>query len=253
MKVAIYTRVSTQMQAEKGISLDAQKDILIKYCNDNNYQYEIFEDKGISGKSIDKRQQLKTLLTRLNEFDIVLVWKLSRLSRSVRDFANMLYEFDKTNTRFISYNEKIDTQDASGKLLMYVISIVSEIERDNISENIKLAKRQEFDDGRVTAKAVLGYDIKDKQLIINAKEAQIIQFIFETYSKTHNYYKTAQICNSKGYKGKKGQQFHASSIKKIIQNKLYCGFNNFHNDEIKKGNHTAIITNNLYNKVNNVA
>ena len=156
------------------------------------YDYEVFEDKGISGKNIEKRPELQKILKRLNEFDIVLVWKLSRLSRSVRDFANMLYEFDKNKVRFISYNEKIDTQDASGKLLMYVISIVAEIERDNISENIKLAKRQEFENGKITARKVLGYDIINKQLVINKKEANIIKFIFETYNKTHNYYKTAR-------------------------------------------------------------
>lgn len=217
------------------------------------YDYEVFEDKGISGKSIEKRQALQNLLKRLNEFDIVLVWKLSRLSRSVRDFANMLYEFDKNNVRFISYNEKIDTQDASGKLLMYVISIVAEIERDNTSENVKLAKRQEFENGRKTAKKVLGYDIKNKQLVINKNEANIIKFIFETYDKTHNYYQTAKICNNKGLKGKKGQQFHASSIKTIVQNQIYLGFNNFHKEEQKKGSHQAIITKNLFNKVNNIA
>ena len=80
------------------------------------------------------------------------------------------YEFDKNKVRFISYNEKIDTRDASGKLLMYVISIVAEIERDNISENIKLAKRQEFESGKATARKVLGYDIINKQLVINKKE-----------------------------------------------------------------------------------
>ena len=190
-------------------------------CKVNQYESEaiaeLFEEKGISGKNVEKRPELQKILKRLNEFDIVLVWKLNRLSRSVRDFANMLYEFDKNNVRFISYNEKIDTQDASGKLLMYVISIVAEIERDNISENVKLAKRQEFENGKITARKVLGYDIINKQLVINKKEAKIIKFIFETYNKTHNYYQTAKICNLKGFKGKKGQQFHSSSIKTIIQ------------------------------------
>lgn len=253
MKVAIYTRVSTHMQAEKGISLEAQKETLIKYCNDHNYEYEVFEDAGISGKSIDKRKKLQELLNRLKEFDIIIVWKLSRIGRNMRDILNMMYEFDKNNVRFISYNENIDTSNSMSKMLMYVIGICAEIERDNTSENVKLAKRQEFENGKVTAKKVLGYDLINKQLVINEKESNIIKFIFETYSKTHNYYKTAQMCNLKGFKGKKGQQFHASSIKTIIQNQIYCGFNNFHNEEIKKGNHEAIITKYLYNKVNNIA
>lgn len=253
MKVAIYTRVSTQMQAEKGVSLDAQKNELVEYCKKNNYNYDIFEDAGISGKNITKRKELQKLLNNLKNYDIVLCYKLSRISRSVKDMANMLDKFQKNNVRFISLKENIDTEQATGKLLIYVISICAEIERDNISEFVKMAKKQQFESGKITAKKVLGYDIKNKQLVINKKEANIIKFIFETYSKTHNYYQTAKMCNLKGFKGKKGQQFHASSIKTIIQNQIYCGFNNFHNEEIKKGNHEAIITRYLYNKVNNIA
>ena len=217
------------------------------------YNYEVFEDKGISGKSINKRKALQELLNRLKEFDIIICWKLSRIGRNMRDILNMMYEFDKNNVRFISYNENIDTSNSMSKMLMYVIGICAEIERDNTSENVKLAKRQEFENGKVTAKKVLGYDLINKKLVINEKEANIVKFIFETYNKTHNYYQTAKMCNLKGFKGKKGQQFHASSIKTIIQNQIYCGFNNFHNEETKKGKHQAIITKSLYNKVNCIA
>jgi len=74
------------------------------------YDYEIFEDAGISGKSIEKRESLQEMLHRLKEFDIVLCYKLSRISRSVQDMANMLDVFKKTSTRFISYKENIDTE-----------------------------------------------------------------------------------------------------------------------------------------------
>lgn len=207
---------------------------------------------GVSGKNIDKREKLQELLSRLDEFDIVLCYKLSRISRSVKDMANMLDRFQKTNTRFISLKENIDTEQVTGKMLIYVIAMVSEMERDNISEWVKMAKKQEFESGRITAKAVLGYDIINKKLIINEKEANIVKFIFETYNKTKNYYKTAKICNEKGFKGKKGNTFHASSIKTIIQNQIYCGFNNFHDTKGKKGTHKQIISKALYNKVNNI-
>lgn len=253
MKVAIYARVSTQMQVEKGISLDAQKKELIEYCNKNNYDYDIFEDAGISGKNISKRKELQKLLNNLKSYDIVLCYKLSRISRKVCDMSNMLELFKKYNVRFISYREGIDTSQILGKMLVYVVSIVAEMERDNISEFVKMAKKQQFESGKITAKKVLGYDIENKQLVINKKEANIVKFIFETYNKTKNYYQTAQICNLKGFKGKKGQQFHASSIKTIIQNQIYCGFNNFHNQETKKGTHQAIVSKSLYNKANNIA
>lgn len=112
----------------------------------------------------------------------------------------------------------------------------------------------------MTAKAVLGYDIVNKKLVINEKEANIVKFIFETYKRKQNYYQTAKICNEKGYTGKKGNMFHASSIKTIIQNQIYCGFNNFHinpkekddKTEFKKGKHKQIISKALYNKVNHI-
>ena len=219
----------------------------------NGYNYEIFEDAGISGKSIDKREQLQELLSRLKEFNIVLCWSLSRLGRNTRDNLNIIYEFDKKHVAFITYSDNIDTSTIMGKTYTTILSMVAEMEREHISENVKLAKRQEFEDGRKTAKKVLGYDIVNKQLVINKKEANIIKFIFETYNKTHNYYQTAKICNNKGFKGKKGQPFYASSIKTIVKNQIYCGFNNFHNEELKKGKHEAIITKSLYNKVNSIA
>lgn len=164
----------------------------------------------------------------------------------------MLDIFNKNNVRFISLKEQIDTSSPTGKMLIYIMGVVSEIERDNISEYVKMAKKQEFESGRVTAKAVLGYDIINKKLVINEKESQIVKFIFETYNKTRNYYQTAKRCNNKGYKGKKGNIFHASSVKTIIQNQIYCGFNNFHDIETKKGTHKQIISKTLYNKVNNI-
>lgn len=135
--------------------------------------------------------------------------------------SNMLDKFQKTNTRFISLKENIDTEQVTGKLLIYIISICAEIERDNISEYVKMAKKQEFESGRVTAKSVLGYDIINKKLVLNEKEANIVRFIFETYNKNRNYYQTAKICNKKGFRGKRGQKFCASSVITILKNQTY--------------------------------
>lgn len=204
---------------------------------------------GISGKSIEKRKSLQDLLKRLDEFDIVLVWKLSRLSRSVRDFSNMLYDFEKHNVSFISYSENINTSQASGKLLIYVISIISEIERDNISENVKLAKQKQFEDRKITACNVLGYDIIDNNLVVNPKEKEIVQFIFTKYAELKSYYAVANLCNKNGYKGKNGKWFYPTSIKKILQNKIYIGYNNHLNESIKSS-HKAIIDYKLFKEVN---
>ena len=163
-----------------------------------------------------------------------------------------MYELDKKHVRFITYTDGIDTGTVMGKTYTTMLSMVAEMEREHISANVKMAMKQCFDNGNITARCVLGYDIINKKLVLNEKESQIVKFIFETYNKTRNYYQTAKLCNDKGYRGKKGNLFHASSIKTIIQNQIYCGFNNFHDTEGKKGTHKQIISKALYNKVNNI-
>mgnify|MGYP003296333952 CR=1 FL=1 len=135
-KTAIYVRVSSQMQVDNGVSLDAQEQELVDFCLKNNKDYILYKDKGKSAKNIN-RTALQQLLedVKNKKIDTVIVWKLSRLSRNVRDFANLLYLFQQNDVAFISYNEKINTAEASGKLLMYVLSIVAEIERDMDSGN----------------------------------------------------------------------------------------------------------------------
>lgn len=253
IKVAIYTRVSTKMQVEKGISLDAQENELVEWCKKNGYEYDVYSDGGKSGGTIEKRYEFQRMMDNIYDYDIVLCYKLARIVRSVKDLANMISDFAQLGIRFISLNEGIDTKTPLGKLLAYIMGIIAEIERENISDYVKMARQEEFLQGQITAKAVLGYDRIKKELILNRKEAKIVKFIFKTYDKIRNYYRVAQICNEKGYRGKNGSLFHASSIKTIIQNMLYCGYNSFHNEEFKLGKHTAIISLELYKRVNNIA
>lgn len=166
--------------------------------------------------------------------------------------ANMLQLFEKANIKFVALKDNIDTSSKiTGKFIIYMMSICAEIERDNISEYVAMAKKQNFMSNKHTAISILGYDIKDKKMVVNEEEAKIVKFIFNTYSKTRNYYKTAVLCNEKGFRGKRGHQFHASSIITILKNETYCGYNKHHSEK-KKAAHKAIISKSLYNKVNNI-
>ena len=103
----------------------------------------------------------------------------------------------------MSYSEKFDTSGIMGKLLMYIIAVFAELERDILAENISAGKRQCFEEGMHTCSNILGYDIKDKKMTVNQKEAEIVKFIFNTYNKTKNLSEIAKICNSNGYRGKR--------------------------------------------------
>ena len=226
-KTAIYVRVSSQMQVDNGVSLDAQEQELVDFCLKNNKDYILYKDKGKSAKNIN-RTALQQLLedVKSKKIDTVIVWKLSRLSRNVRDFANLLYLFQQNDVAFISYNEKINTAEASGKLLMYVLSIVAEIERDNISEYMTLAKKYVYEsENRHMFSHVLGYNIKNKKVVVNQQEKELVNKIFNIYLSCKSLNETARQLDKEGYRGKNGGRFTARAVKNILTNKTYLGIN----------------------------
>ncbi|MDQ1143422.1 DNA invertase Pin-like site-specific DNA recombinase [Bacillus sp. SORGH_AS 510] len=134
MKVALYVRVSTEEQAEEGYSINGQIKVLEDYCNKNNFQVvEIYKDEGISGKSTD-RPALKELLrdSEHNKFDMVMVWKISRLSRKQLDFLNIIEHLKKHNVSFFSYSDNVDASTPMGIAMLQMMGTFAELERNTI-------------------------------------------------------------------------------------------------------------------------
>lgn len=254
MVAALYVRVSTQEQAKEGISLAAQEDILREYCVLHNYEiFKVYIDDGYSAKNIN-RPALTNLINDLkdNQFDFVIVWKLSRISRSVIDLLSLLKEFEKYNVQFVSYNEQFDTGTSVGKLLLTVIASVAEFERETIADNVKAALNYRASLGKPTATQVLGYSRADDKLVIIPKEAELIKQIFNEYIRCSNYSEVARILNKKGYKGKRGKLFKCNQIKTIIKNPLYIGVNRWNKKEIIS-NHEKIIDEDIFYKANRMS
>ncbi len=110
-RVAIYIRVSTLDQAREGYSLDAQEKTLRKWCDDRRYEiFDLYADKGISGKDIEHRPDMNRLLkdAREGKFNVVLFWALSRFTRSVSDLYSTMEKFQKWNIDMVSYTEAFD-------------------------------------------------------------------------------------------------------------------------------------------------
>nr|3BVP_A Chain A, TP901-1 Integrase [Lactococcus phage TP901-1]3BVP_B Chain B, TP901-1 Integrase [Lactococcus phage TP901-1] len=132
-KVAIYTRVSTTNQAEEGFSIDEQIDRLTKYAEAMGWQVsDTYTDAGFSGAKLE-RPAMQRLINDIENkaFDTVLVYKLDRLSRSVRDTLYLVKDvFTKNKIDFISLNESIDTSSAMGSLFLTILSAINEFERE---------------------------------------------------------------------------------------------------------------------------
>lgn len=279
-KVAIYTRVSTIEQAEEGYSIDEQLRVLREYCDVHSYTiYQEYADRGISGKNIKGRPGLRQLLSDASnkQFDLVLVWKMNRLSRKLSDLTKIEELLKKNNIAFRSYKERYETETPSGKLQFHMMAAIAEFERDNIAENVKMGMLARAREGSWNGGQVMGYDVitvprkegqhKLSKLVVNEREANIVRKIFELYTSGHGYKSIANRLNKDGYRTKKSKLFSIGSIQTIISNPLYVGVirynvlrdwsekrrNNINPDPVTvKGNHEPIITKETWEKAKTI-
>lgn len=255
-KAAIYIRVSTEEQAVEGQSASAQEETLRQYCSTYNIEiFDVYLDLGISGKSLKDRRELMRLLEdcRNEKFNLVLVWKISRLSRNLKDLLYLIDIFENSNVHFASCSEKFDTSTPLGRMTLQLLGSISEFERNTIVENVRLGLA-EFARKGGKASSVLGYDNVDKKLIINENEANIVKLIFTLRArKGLSFSAIARHLNGLGYRTKRGSRFRSSSISYIIKNPVYIGINRHNikteNEYYIESLHPAIISSELWSAV----
>ena len=233
---AIYIRVSTEEQAKKGISLDAQKERLTAFCTAKVLEmYKIYMDDGYSAGSTN-RPALKELIEDANEgrFSNILVYKIDRFSRNLKDLIIMLDEFQKKKINFISATEPIDTTSAIGNAFMQIIGVFAELERGMVAERVKLAFEKKINSKEFLNRPPLGYKIEGKTLKIIEKDAAKVRDIFNMRIKGMNY---KDICEK--------AKIPISSFYHIIKNPAYIGYISY-NNLLVKGNFPAIITKDMF-------
>ncbi len=262
--VALYCRVSTQEQAVDGYSISAQLQTLRQYAQ--MYGWEIageYVDEGISGKNIKDRPAIKQLIeeVKTQNFQAILVWKISRLSRNMLDTLTLLDMFEENNVKFISYSENFDTGSPIGKLVVQLMASIAEMERNTLSENVKLGMTQRAREGYWNGGVVFGYDSIEKELIVNSDEAQLVTYIFNMYAEGKGLKAIANHLNKSGYRTKRNKHFSINGIATILDNHVYNGkirwlqVENWDtkrrkgknpNPILVKGKHTAIIPDELW-------
>ena len=236
-RVAIYCRVSTIEQAEEGYSIDEQERLLIEWCNKNNLEvYKCYSDRGISGKNIKNRPALRELLNDAEDkkFQMVLSWKINRISRRLSDVLKIVDVLEQNNITFKSYSEPFETDTPAGKMQFQMMALIGEFERGTIAQNVKMGMCAKARVGEWCGGRVLGYDLiqMEKQevskrnktlLTINEKEAESVRLIFNEYASGKGYKAITNQLNKLGYKTKKGNNFSVGSIRDILTNPVYIG------------------------------
>ncbi|WP_338043104.1 recombinase family protein [Latilactobacillus graminis] len=235
-------------------------------------------DRGISGKSTKKRVQLKQMLEDVkdNKFDVVVVWKYSRLARNLKDLLVFVDQFERNNVAFYSVDESFDTSTIVGKMMLQILGSFAEMERNTIASNVKAGMKQRASTGYSNSTQLLGYNnARDadgkRNLIINEEEAATVRNIYNWYIELGTFQSVADRLNSQGYRTKLGNQFSPTAIRTILINPTFKGLSVYNRYEdwdkkhrkglnlnpiIVEGQHQAIIADSVWDaanaKINNV-
>ena len=205
-QAAIYIRVSTLDQAREGYSLAAQQKALRDWAQAHQYGiFATYADEGISGKDITHRPAMQRLLTDIQQgdIDIVLVWALSRLTRSVADLYDTWDILQAHDVGLVSYTESFDTSTPTGRAMMGLLGVFAQMEREITAERVRAAMAERAAQGKRTCNEVLGYDLDGKDsLKINPEEANRIRYIFDKYIEYRNLSAVAELCRLHGFTGK---------------------------------------------------
>lgn len=226
MKAAIYVRVSTNVQVEEGYSLDAQIDRCKAYATSQDWEItEIYVEEGESAKDLN-RTEVKRMLEDAGQglFDVLLVYRLDRLTRSVRDLHSLLDLFDKQGIKFRSATEVYDTTSAMGRLFINIVASLAEWERANLGERVRFGKEQLVKEGNWPGGPVsYGYEWDGSTMHIVPEEYAILRELRRLYMAGNGLRNTALYLNSRGMSRREGAPWTANMIGYTLENPIYAG------------------------------
>lgn len=241
-RVAIYARVSTQEQVENGNSLEFQIDKLRAYCQ--LHELKIvgeYVDAGVSGAKFN-RPALDRLKNDIEKIDIVLVYKIDRLSRAIKDTMFLIEDiFKPNNVDLISLSENFDTSQAVGMAMIAVISTFAQLERETIKERMMAGKLQAVKNGKYINNAPFGYKKVDGKLVKDEETRKCVEFIFEKLLEGHSTTKIAKMIELNGYAKLRTALWHFNTINRFVHKKVYCGHTPLM-DILVKNTHEPYIT-----------
>ena len=253
-RVFLYIRVSTQEQAQEGYSVGEQKERLIAYCKAHDWLIvEIYVDPGYSGSNLN-RPGIQKLITDIKGCDIVLVYKLDRLSRSQRDTLYLIEDvFLPNNADFVSVQESFDTSTPFGKAMIGLLAVFAQLEREQIKERTKMGRvaRAKLGLHHGGGYIPIGYNYDGGKLVINPYEAEQVRKIYEWYIAGESLAKITKHLHEAGYTNRYGSWSSWSSVRSVLGNKTYTGLLRF-GDVAVENAHEAIITKEQFEMVQNI-
>jgi DNA invertase Pin-like site-specific DNA recombinase len=258
LRCAVYTRVSTTDQLKLEFnSLDAQRDASELYIRSQAHLgWQViptrYDDGGFTGKNID-RPAFTRLIDDIEagKVDVVVVYKLDRLCRSLLDFARVMDRFNAVGCAFVSVTQNFSTADAMGRLTLHILMSFAEFEREMIAERTRdkiVATRRK---GLWTGGPIpLGYTVQDKRLVLEEYEASMVREAFELFLRHRQVASVARELNdrqrlTKSQLATSGRRlvraWTKDSVARLLRNPVYAGLVRC-KDEVHRGEHEAIVS-----------
>ena len=254
MRVAIYPRVSGHEQ-EDNYSIPEQISRMKKYCEARDWMvYKIYTDSGYTGSNLE-RPGLQSMIKDAegHKFDMVLVYKLDRLSRSQKDTLYLIEDvFDKHDVFFTSITENFDTSTPTGKAFLGILAVFAQFEREQIKERTMIGKDSRAKEGKWHGSKwiPIGYDYTDGLLIPNDYEVMQIREIADMFINQTPVRTIARICDEKGYKHKYGE-WEAKTIRRVLSNPVNIGLIK-NRDNWYKGVHDPILDKDTFDRIQEI-
>ena len=266
LRCAIYTRKSSEEGLEQDFnSLDAQREACEAFIASQKHEGwsilpEMYDDGGFSGGTIE-RPAFQRLLMDVGEgkIDVVVVYKVDRLTRSLSDFAKIVEIFDKRNVSFVSVTQQFNTTTSMGRLTLNILLSFAQFEREvtgeRIRDKIAASKKKGMWMGGLPS---LGYDVKDRRLVINEAEAKTVRHIFQRYTELKSVRLLKADLDARGIVSKPrnasdGTRYGEKPLARgalylMLQNRIYRG-EIVHKDKSYPGEHEAIVDEALWSEV----
>ena len=257
VRCAIYTRKSSEEGLEQEFnSLDAQREACLAYIASQKHEgwtavRERYDDGGFSGGSME-RPGLKALLADVmaGKIDVVVIYKIDRLTRSLADFARIVEQLEKSNASFVSVTQSFNTKTSMGRLMLHVLLSFAQFEREvgaeRVRDKIAASKAKGLWMGGTVP---LGYDAIDKKLVVNTAEAATVQAIFARFVEAKSVPATLRWVRVEGLTTKVrqrqgrevgGAMFHYGALRCLLSNRTYVGEIE-HKGKIHQGQHDPIV------------
>ena len=220
--VGLYPRVSTEDQFRNGHSLDEQKERMLKLCDYKNYEvYKVYEDAGISAKNMN-RPAFQEMIQDIKDGKInkIIVYKLDRLTRSIKDLEEICTFLEENNCSLESMCEDINTSTANGKFFIRMLTILAQLEIERTSERTKFGMVGAVKKGHFVGRPPIGYDKVDKKLVVNDIESEVIRRIFDLYIKGVAANAITKLLNEEKTLNRK---WIPTLVDRILSNEIYIG------------------------------